>query len=172
MTILQKLKAKFTELPSRNDPMVARRNQLAARLAEQKQLFENPDFVRVSKHWTGKGAERQQVERRQPVRPWWKETSSGGAVMSIKRGFTVVTFEGNKAGIAVASRDELPALISELRDAVLAGELDHALAAKTKKVGNNPTKAASAVATAASAKVQSAVDAATATQKKKQPVVA
>jgi hypothetical protein len=171
MTILQKLKAKFTDLPSRNDPMVARRNQLAARLAEQKQLFENPDFVRVSKHWTGKGAERQQVERRQPVRPWWKETSSGGAVMSIKRGFTVVTFEGNKAGIAVSSRDELPSLIDELRQAVLAGELDHALQAKSKRPGN-PTKAASNAAAAASAKVTAAVDAAMPKSKSKQPVTA
>src|SRR5258708_29266349 len=99
MTILQKLKAKFTELPSRNDPMVARRNQLAARLAEQKLLFENPDFVRVTKRWSVKGAERHQVDRRQPVRPWWKETASDGAVMSLKRGFSVITFERRKTDL-------------------------------------------------------------------------
>src|SRR5260221_9142522 len=99
MSIMSKLKSKFTDLPSRNDPMVARRNQLAARLAEQKLLFENPDFVRVTKRWSGKGAERHQVERRQPVRPWWKETASGGAVMSLKRGFSVITFEGGKTGL-------------------------------------------------------------------------
>jgi hypothetical protein len=90
--------------------------------------------------------------------------------MSLKRGFTPIVFEGGKTGIAVSSRDELPSLIDELRQAVLAGELDHALQAKNKRPGT--TKSKEQAATAASANVKAAVDAATATQKKKQPVSA
>jgi hypothetical protein len=81
----------------------------------------------VSKHWTGKGAERKQVERTQRIAPWLRETATG-AVMTVKRGYRNVRFEGSKEGIAVAFRDEFPALIDELEKAVLAGELDGELA--------------------------------------------
>src|SRR5205823_1095457 len=105
--------------------------------------------------------ERTQVTREQPVRPWWKETADGGAVMSIKRGFTPIAFEGGKTGIAVESKDQLPALIDELRQAVLAGEMDFALAPRSKRPGT--TKSRETVKL-------TAVEAAT--QKKKQPVTA
>jgi hypothetical protein len=49
-------------------------------------------------------------------------------VMTVKRGYRNVRFEGGKEGIAVAFRDEFPALIDELEKAVLAGELDGELA--------------------------------------------
>ena len=75
----------------------------------------------MSKHWTGKGAERKQVERTQRIAPWLRETATG-AVMTVKRGYRNVRFEGGKEGIAVAFRDEFPALIDELEKAVLAGD--------------------------------------------------
>jgi hypothetical protein len=135
MSILRSLKnVTFTDLPTRRDPVVSRRNQLAARLLEQKALFEDPTFVRVTKRFRGKGDQRKLVEITQRVSAWWRETANGGVVMSLKRGFQPIALdESGKTGIAVSSRDQFPALIDELRKAVLAGELDHALRAETTK---------------------------------------
>jgi hypothetical protein len=135
MSILKAIKgATFTDLPTRRDPVVSRRNQLAARLDEQKKLFADPSFMRVTRRFRGKGEDRKLVEITQRVSAWWRETADGGVVMSLKRGFQPIALDDSgKTGIAVASRDQFPALIDELRKAVLAGELDHALRAETSK---------------------------------------
>ena len=46
-----------------------------------------------------------------------------------------IEFEKGKAGIAVASKDKLPALIDALIGAAKAGELDTLIAASGKPVG-------------------------------------
>jgi len=55
--------------------------------------------------------------------------------MSIKFGAKPIEFEKGKAGIAVASKDKLPAVIDALINAARAGELDELLARATKPVG-------------------------------------
>jgi len=70
MPILKSLT--FTNLSARShDPVANRRTKLVSRLEEQRQLLLDPSYVRVTQRWTGKGDERRQVERKQPVRPWW-----------------------------------------------------------------------------------------------------
>ena len=133
MPILKNLT--FTAVPARaHDPVAARREKLAERLAEQKALLADSSYVRVIQHWAGKGDERRQVEKRQRVRPWWRADAAGHLVMSVYHGAKPIEFERGKAGIAVASKDKLPALIDGLIAAVRAGELDELLA-RTKPVG-------------------------------------
>ena len=48
------------------------------------------------------------------MRPWWRTDSAGKLVMSVYYGTKPIEFEKGKAGIAVASRDKLPALIDAL----------------------------------------------------------
>jgi hypothetical protein len=55
--------------------------------------------------------------------------------MSVYYGTKPIEFERGKAGIAVASRDKLPALIDALIGAAKAGELDGLMAASGKPVG-------------------------------------
>ena len=140
MPILKNLT--FTAVPARaHDPVAARRDKLAERLAEQKALLADPNYVRVIQRWAGKGDERRQVEKRQRVRPWWRADASGHLVMSVYHGAKPVEFERGKAGIAVASKDKLPALIDGLIAAVRAGELDELLA-RVKPVGAPKAKRA------------------------------
>ena len=61
--------------------------------------------------------------------------------MSVYHGAKPVEFERGKAGIAVASKDKLPALIDGLIAAVRAGELDELLA-RVKPVGAPKAKKA------------------------------
>jgi hypothetical protein len=75
------------------------------------------------------------------VRPWWRADASGHVVISVYHGTKPIEFEKGKAGIAVASKDKLPALIDGLIGAVRAGELDDILA-RVKPVGARRAKKA------------------------------
>jgi Family of unknown function (DUF6641) len=133
MPILKNLT--FTAVPARShDPVAARRDKLAQRLEEQKALLADPSYVRVVQRWVGKGDDRRQVEKRQRVKPWWRADAAGHLVMSVYHGTRPIEFEKGKAGIAVQSKDKLPALIDGLIAAVRAGELDELLA-RAKPVG-------------------------------------
>lgn len=126
----------FTAVPARsNDPSANRRAKLVARLEEQRQLFQNPAYVRVVQRWTGKGDERRQVEKQQRVKAWWRVDATGNVVMSVYYGTKPIEFEKGRAGIAVASKDKLPALIDTLIGAAKAGELDGLMAASGRPVG-------------------------------------
>jgi hypothetical protein len=142
MPVLKSLS--FTALPkSGNDPVQMRRTKFIAKLEEQKQLLKDPNHVRTVQRWTKVNGERQAVTKQQAVRPWWKTDASGQVVMSIKFGARPIEFEKGKAGIAVGSREKLPAMIDALIAAVRAGELDDLFtqAAKTGTIGK-PRKAA------------------------------
>jgi hypothetical protein len=116
MPILKSLT--FTNLPARShDPVANRRAKLVSRLEEQRQLLQDPSYLRVTQRWTGKGDERRQVEKKQPVRPWWRADSAGRIVMCVYHGTKPIEFEKGKAAIAVPSRDKLPGLIDALIDA-------------------------------------------------------
>jgi uncharacterized protein DUF6641 len=136
MPILKSLT--FTNLPVRShDPVANRRAKLVSRLEEQRQLVQNPSYVRVVQRWTGKGDERRPVEKKQSVRPWWRADSAGSLVLCVYYGTKPIEFEKGKAAIAVPSRDKLPALIDALIAAAKSGELDE-LIARVGKPGGAP----------------------------------
>ena len=142
MPVLKSLS--FTALPkSGNDPIQMRRTKFIAKLEEQKQLLKDPNHVRTVQRWTKVNGERQAVTKQQAVRPWWKTDPSGQVVMAVKFGAKPIEFERGKAGIAVGSKEKLPAVIDALIAAVRAGELDDLFtqAAKTGTIGK-PRKAA------------------------------
>src|SRR5664279_4724070 len=118
MPILKNLT--FTSVPARShDPVANRRAKLAERLEEQKKLLQNASYVRTVQRWAGKGDERRQVEKQQRVRPWWRADAAGNLVMSVYYGTKPIEFEKGKAGIAVAAKDKLPALIESLIGAAM-----------------------------------------------------
>ncbi len=141
MPILKSLT--FTNLPTRrHDPVAARRDKLAERLQEQKKLLANPSHVRTVQRWTGKGDERKQIEKQQRVKPWWRTDGSGQMVLSVYYGTKPIEFEKGKAGIVVATKEKLSALIDQLVGAVRAGELDELMARMSKPVGAGKSRKA------------------------------
>lgn len=85
---------------------------------------------------------RRQVEKQQRVRPWWRTDTAGNLVLSVYYGAKPIEFEKGKAGIAVASRDKLPALVDALLGAAKAGELDELMARMGKPFGASKAKRA------------------------------
>jgi hypothetical protein len=102
-------------------------------LEEQKQLLQDPGYVRTVHRTTEIDGQKQVVVRKQRVKPWWKTDPSGQMVMSIKFGTKPIEFEKGKAGIVVPSKDKLPTVINTLIEAVRAGELDDHFAQASKQ---------------------------------------
>jgi hypothetical protein len=141
MAVLKSLT--FTNVPARaHDPVASRRGKLVERLEEQKRLFQNPSHVRTVQRWTGKGDERRQIDKQQRVRPWWRTESTGQLVMSVYYGTKPIEFEKGNAGIVVASKDKLAALIDSLIGAARGGELDELMARMSKPVGSAKSRKA------------------------------
>jgi Family of unknown function (DUF6641) len=131
----------LTNLPARiHDPVANRRAKLVNRLEEQRQLLQDPSYIRVIQRWTGKGDERRQIEKKQRVRPWWRVDSAGKIVMCVYHGTKPMEFEKGKAAIAVPSRDKLPALIDTLISAAKAGELDELVTRASNPVGTRSSR--------------------------------
>jgi hypothetical protein len=114
---------KFTAVPSGSNPIMDQRMNLVRRLEDQKKLAADPNYLRITRRWTGKGDTRRQVEKTQRVSPWWKELPDGSVIMTLRVGFSAVEIEKGKAGIAVPSRDKVHEVIETLVAAVRAGEL-------------------------------------------------
>ncbi len=118
----------FTVLPSSTrSPVDARRMKTIERLQEQKQLVENPNYVRTVKKWATVNGQKQLVERERRVHPWWRAATNGSLVFFVRLGGKPIEFDKGKAGIAVASAEKLPGMIDTLIAAVRNGELDTVL---------------------------------------------
>ena len=125
------------------DPIQRRRDDLAAKLLEQAQLFANPDHQRVVKK---KG-----VETIKKIKRWWATNPDGSVVFSIKYGQgSNLEFAKGTTGIETKS-DEVSDLINTLVQATRNGEFDNQMAAissaisqkiQRKKTTNPKKKAA------------------------------
>ena len=136
MAVLKSLS--FTAVPKiGGNPVLVRRARLIERLEEQKALLNDPDPYPGDQRWVKVDGEKQPVEKKQRVSPWWRTDLNGHYVMSVKFGSRPVEFEKGKAGIMVQTKDKVSGVIDTLIAAVRAGELDEHLnqAAKARTVG-------------------------------------
>jgi hypothetical protein len=127
----------FIPVPkNQNDPMLARRGKLIARLEEQKALFENPNYIAVDQRWDKASDGRKElVERKRKVRRWWHEDVTGRVHLTVRYGQKPLEFEKGKAAISVPAKDKVPEILDVLIDAVRNGELDQVLAGMGKARG-------------------------------------
>ena len=118
----------FTAADSQRTPAERRRVTMIERLQDQLTRLKTPDHARTKRVWVEEGGERRQVEKRLPVRPWWRVSPDGKVVLSLRHGMKRIEFDKGKTGIVVGSLDDLPGVIQGLIDATGRGELDHLLA--------------------------------------------
>jgi hypothetical protein len=145
MSILKSLK--FADATKTDDPVMKRRTRFASHLKNQIAFANDDSFVIVERHWTGKGDARRQVEKRKPVRPWWKMAADSSAVITLRAGGKRMELVAGKA--VVAPPGKLVETLEAILAATVAGELDSMLPeAKTIKrkatASNKVTDAAAA----------------------------
>jgi hypothetical protein len=134
MTVLNGFKLVVGKRPVSASPIVARRNKMAGKIAEQLALCEaqksgQPYQPKVTRTYTNKQTgERMSVDTIKRVRQWFYISPEGKINLTLKYGSKVLPL--NKKGanaIELATGDELIATLKNLQAAVLNGDLDEAI---------------------------------------------
>lgn len=140
MTVIAKLKLVSSKKERIVSPIVARRNKLAGKIDEQLlfataqrdgQIYAPKRLKNVIDKATG---ERKTVEATKRIKEWYWTNSAGKIHLSVRYGSKTLELAKGKNAIELNSGDELLATLVTLKDAVIAGELDDAIAQASDKL--------------------------------------
>ena len=146
MTVIAKLKLVSSKKERIVSPIVARRNKLAGKIDEQLlfataqrdgQIYAPKRLKNVIDKATG---ERKTVEATKRIKEWYWTNSAGKIHLSVRYGSKTLELAKGKNAIELNSGDELLATLVTLKDAVIAGELDDAIAQASDKLTAGFTK--------------------------------
>ena len=146
MTVFSKLKLVTSKKERNVSPIVARRNKLAGKIDEQLlfataqrngQTYAPKRLKNVIDKATG---ERKTVEATKRIKEWYWTNSTGKIHLSVRYGSKTLELAKGKNAIELNSGEELLATLATLKDAVIAGELDDAIAQASEKLKAGFTK--------------------------------
>ena len=116
------------------DPVRVRRKKLAEGLADQSKLLAamegggTYEKVKVRKERDLESDELRSSEERRQVSPWWFIDDDGKVHFALRYGSTRLKVKDGKDTLVLGALDDLRQLLPPLRQEVLAGSLDPALA--------------------------------------------
>jgi len=139
MSIIAKLKLVASKRERFTSPTVARRQKLAEKLEEQMALCiaQKNGTVYAPKRIktvTNEDGERVRVEAIKRVKEWFWTTSSGKINLAVRYGSKTLELGKGKNAIELNTDEELISTLALLKDAVIAGELDDAIANASDKL--------------------------------------
>ncbi len=139
MSIIAKLKLVSSKRDRTTNPIVVRRTKLHAKLNEQLELATAQKEGRIYapkriKTVTNADGNRVSVEATKRVKEWFWTAAGNKIYLSIRYGSKILELAKGKNAIELATSDELIATLSQLKDAVLAGEFDDAMSLASNKL--------------------------------------
>lgn len=146
MTVFSKLKLVASKKERNVSPVVARRTKLAGKIDEQLlfataqrdgQIYAPKRLKNVIDKATG---ERKTIEATKRIKEWYWTNSTGKIHLSVRYGSKTLELAKGKNAIELNSGDELLATLVTLKEAVIAGELDDAIAQASDKLKVGFTK--------------------------------
>ena len=146
MTVFAKLKLVASKKERNVSPVVARRTKLAGKIDEQLlfataqrdgQIYAPKRLKNVIDKATG---ERKTIEATKRIKEWYWTNSTGKIHLSVRYGSKTLELAKGKNAIELNSGDELLATLVTLKEAVIAGELDDAIAQASEKLKAGFTK--------------------------------
>lgn len=132
MSALAKLNLKTVQRTVKQDPVLARREKLAAAIEEQGRvlaaMLAGDEYTVKSKRWqTNEAGERLRVEHEKRVRAWFFEQDNGYYVQC-RYGSRVLSINGKSNAVFVDKLDDVAGVLNAFKQAAIAGELDSAVA--------------------------------------------
>ena len=130
MSVLTNLKLVAAKKPTKQPPVVQRRNKLSSKLWEQLQLARaemSGETYAPTRRRTVKDPEtglRKSIEVPKRLKPWWFVSETGKVCLSVKYGNKVLELAKGKSAIEVANPDELIKTLETIKAATDSGELD------------------------------------------------
>lgn len=146
MTAFAKLKLVSSKKERNVSPIVARRDKLAGKIEEQLlfaraqrdgQIYAPKRLKSVIDKVTG---ERKTFEALKRIKEWYWTNNAGKIHLSVRYGSKTLELAKGKNAIELNSGDELLATLVTLKEAVIAGELDDAIAQASEKLKAGFTK--------------------------------
>ena len=139
MSVIAKLKLVTSKRERNLSPIVVRRNKLAVKIEEQLQLAQATKEGRLYapkriKNVTNAEGERVAVETTRRVKEWYCTTPANKINLFVRYGSKTLELSKGKNAIELSTVDELLATLSILKEAVIAGELDDAIANASDKL--------------------------------------
>ena len=139
MSVIAKLKLVSSKYERFLSPTVARRQKLADKLEEQLAFCtaqKNGEIYAPKriKTVTNADGERVRVEAIKRVKEWFWTTSSGKINLAVRYGSKTLELGKDKNAIELSTGEELISTLALLKDAVIAGELDDAIANASDKL--------------------------------------
>ena len=139
MSAIAKLKLVSSKRERFSSPTVARRHKLAVKLEEQLALctaqrngeIYSPKRIKTV---TNADGERVRVEAIKRVKEWFWTTSNGKINLAVRYGSKTLELGKGKNAIELNTGEELISTLALLKDAVIAGELDEAIANASDKL--------------------------------------
>lgn len=132
MSIINKLKL-VSSVPVRNvPPAIARRNKLCAKIEEQLLLATAKNEGKLYspmriKTITNEQGERVKVQVPKRVKEWYWTSQTGKINLAVRYGSKVLELAKGKNAIEIADNNELVDVLTQLKSAVVSGELDTAI---------------------------------------------
>ena len=139
MSVIAKLKLVSSKRDRTTSPIVVRRTKLHAKLNEQLELATAQKEGRIYapkriKTVTNADGNRVSVESVKRVKEWFWTGAGNKINLSVRYGSKTLELAKGKNAIELATSDELIATLSQLKEAVLAGELDDAISLASDKL--------------------------------------
>jgi hypothetical protein len=132
MSFITKLKLVTSKREQILSPIIVRRNKLAAHIEEQLNLATAqknglayaPTRIKTV---TNEAGVRVKVATAKRIKEWFWTTANNKVNLSVRYGSKTLELAKGKNAIEMNSGDELLTTLSQLKDAVIAGELDDAI---------------------------------------------
>lgn len=113
-------------------PLDRARSKLIDNLNQQIALSEDRQQFKVRRQWKIVDGEKQLIERKIPIRPWWEEKGDGQIHLRIRNGVRILELEKGKPTIRANDLTEMRDILTKLITATKNGEIDEFLGSPIK----------------------------------------
>ena len=128
MTILASLKLVEFRPETAGGRIAMRRRKLADKIDQQISLSSDPAYAPtkiVTVTDSDGNQQRREVAKR--IKRWWVANSDGTAQLTVRYGSKPIEFAKGKNAIACSAVSEIASILTQVKQAVMSGELDTAL---------------------------------------------
>ena len=134
MELLKTLKLTQYQRNNWNNPALERRIKLVARISEQIELAENPNYKSHSVRTVADNSgELRKVEVSKRVLRWWRMGADGTVELTVRYGSRTLELAKDIDAVELASADELVGVLEQFKAAAERGEMDDMIAAQLAK---------------------------------------
>ena len=125
MTILNTLNFVSFSAASNSDPIVARRSKLIAKIEEQIQLANDPNYLPIKTKWiTDAEGNQRKIDVPKRIKRWWTKSINGHINLVVRYGSKPLEFSKGKNAIELVDENAVAETLVKIKEATEKGELD------------------------------------------------